>query len=200
MLAAVPAQAESLEQAVLAEINRARADPAAYAVQLRSYRHHFRGQQVREPGQPITYRTVEGARPVDEAIAFLDRQPNRPTIRPATLLARGAADHARDQGAAGAMGHHGSDGSDPPARIRRHGGGAQVAEIIAYGGRTAREMVRILIVDDGVPDRGHRGAVFAPELRFAGVACGPHRRYRQLCVIDLASTHDATAPVKMAAR
>eukprot|EP00997_Jenningsia_sp_PLL12_P000988 NODE_11559_length_302_cov_14.881423_g10646_i0.p3 GENE.NODE_11559_length_302_cov_14.881423_g10646_i0~~NODE_11559_length_302_cov_14.881423_g10646_i0.p3 ORF type:complete len:55 (-),score=18.35 NODE_11559_length_302_cov_14.881423_g10646_i0:108-272(-) len=43
-----------------------------------------------------------------------------------------------------------------------------------------------LIVDDGVPDRGHRTTLFNKELRLAGISFGPHRTMRQVTVIDFA--------------
>jgi uncharacterized protein YkwD len=43
-----------------------------------------------------------------------------------------------------------------------------------------------LLVDDGVPDRGHRDNILVPDWGAAGVACGPHLRYQQVCVMDYA--------------
>ena len=57
--------------------------------------------------------------------------------------------------------------------------------MIEYGASDAMDAVRQLIVDDGVPDRGHRSILFDPSLRFAGVSCGAHPAYRSMCVIDL---------------
>ena len=63
--------------------------------------------------------------------------------------------------------------------------------MITYGSNTAEEVVAQLVVDDGVPDRGHRRLLYDPALRYAGVSCGPHPGYGTMCVIDLASTPDA---------
>jgi len=60
-----------------------------------------------------------------------------------------------------------------------------------------------LIVDDGVADRGHRTLVYSPELRYAGVSCGPHPIYRTVCVIDLGITadgRDASRAIRVASR
>ena len=62
------------------------------------------------------------------------------------------------------------------------------AEAISYGYQNPRDVVRQLIVDDGVQGRGHRKVLFDSLLRFAGVGCGPHRVYGAMCVIDFSGT------------
>jgi uncharacterized protein YkwD len=62
-----------------------------------------------------------------------------------------------------------------------------MAENIAYGENPAREVVLQLLIDDGVYDRGHRNNLLDPQWTVAGVACGPHRDYRQICVMDYAA-------------
>lgn len=186
---AVPPQA-SLETAVLAEINFARTRPRDYAERLREYRKFFKGRIVRYPGNPDGLRTTEGTRAVDEAIRFLERQPPLEPIEPSTLLARAARDHVREQGPSGRTGHISADGGNPRARVQRRGGGDYVAEVITYGPPSAVEVVRQLIVDDAVPGRGHRRTLFAAEMRHAGIACGPHKGYRVMCVADLGRRPD----------
>lgn len=58
--------------------------------------------------------------------------------------------------------------------------------VTAYGSANPMKVVIDLIVDDGVPSRGHRTNIFQPRLRVMGGACGPHRRYRIMCTIDYA--------------
>ena len=43
-----------------------------------------------------------------------------------------------------------------------------------------------LIIDDGVPDRGHRRILFSPAYTQVGVGCGPHPEWRRMCVLDFA--------------
>lgn len=59
---------------------------------------------------------------------------------------------------------------------------------IAYGPEYAEDMVRQLIIDDAVPTRGHRKMLFDTRWRHAGAACGDHRGYRRMCVIDFGET------------
>lgn len=190
-IAAPAIVAPSPEQRLLAELNRARSDPAGYATTLREYRNYYRGTLVAVPGAPVLYETQEGVAPVDEAIAFLQsRAEGAPGLTPAGLLADAAGDHRAEQGRDGTIGHVGSDGSQAGERVLRRGGGAYVGEVIAYGSDSPADMVRQLIVDDGVADRSHRKLLFDGSLRFAGVSCGPHPVYRTMCVIDLARTPD----------
>ena len=181
-----------LEAQVLERINYARQNPRAYAEELREFRRYFDGDLVYEPGNPNGVYTREGVSAVDEAIDFLERQAPLPPLGRGDLLALAAQDHAMDQGEAGATGHSSRDGAGPGERVRRRGGDIYVGESISYGMADAGAVVRQLIVDDGVPGRGHRTLLFQNDFRFAGVGCGAHRRYGHLCVVDLAATTDGT--------
>ncbi len=174
-----------LEKEIVAEQNLARTKPAAYAEFARAYRRGFQGN-IHVSGS-TRRRTQEGVAAVDEAIAFLDKaRPVRP-LAPSKGLSLAAADHVRDTGPRGMVGHDGSDKSRPADRISRHGQWQQrCAENIAYGFSTAREIVLQLIIDDGVPDRGHRINIYNPDFRVTGVNVGPHKQYRTMAVITYA--------------
>lgn len=177
---------------IIAEMNRVRADPLSLARALDRLRQGFSGRIVREPGEPVDRMTVEGVAALDEAIRFLRRQAPVAPLAASTALTLSASDHVRDQGPDGAQGHVERDGSTPLDRVLRHGLRPYVVgEVIAYGPRTAEQVVRELVIDDGVADRGHRLAIFSSEYARAGAACGPHRRYRIMCVVDFAGTADA---------
>jgi uncharacterized protein YkwD len=178
---------------VLAEINRARANPAAYARELRDYRRLFHGRLVADDPQTGGHLTREGVAAVDEAIRALERQPALPPLGFGAVLAEAAQDHADEQGPLGLVGHQSPSGASPSARVQARGGGPYVAETISYGSATPEAVVRQLIVDDGVADRGHRRVVFSPDMRFAGAGCGPHAEYGHVCVIDYGQTPDGKA-------
>lgn len=176
----------ALERDVLAELNRARSDPAGYAAGLATYRGWFTGKVVRYPGNPDGLRTAEGVVAVDEAIAVLRRQPPLNAVTAAPLLTRAARDHVEEQGPRGVTGHASANGDRARQRLVRRGGGDYVAEVITYGPPSAVEVVRQLIVDDAVPARGHRRALYDPQWTHAGAACGPHKRYKVMCVVTFA--------------
>ena len=173
------------DKEMLEELNLARTQPGEYAAKLREYRQHFKGNIVYEPGKPTGIITKEGVAAVDEAIAFLERQPPLAPLAPSTVLAKAATDHVSAQGPEGKFGHYSSDGSSPGDRVQRRGGGPYVGETIHYGPVfTARDVIMSLIIDDAVPDRGHRVLIFTPDMLFAGSNCGPHKQLRVMCVTN----------------
>ncbi len=180
------AKAESRND-IVAELNAARTDPSAYARKAQALRALYQGDQIQRPGE-IAEVTREGAAAVDEAIAFLERQAPLSALRDSPALVRAAADHAGEQGLTGEIAHTGADGSSPADRMRRHGRWTATAEAIAYGPDRAEEVILQMIVDDGVPARGHRRILFNPAYTLAGAACAPHPVWRRVCVLDFART------------
>jgi uncharacterized protein YkwD len=183
----------TIESEVLVALSAARMSPSDYAKTLRRYRGFFHANVVTMPGATTDFETEEGVVPVDEAIAFLTQQPPLVALEKGTTLVDAARDHVREQGSTGRTGHYSADGSGPAERNVRHGGGKQIAEVIAYGATDAIDVIRQLIVDDGVRDRGHRVLIYADHLRYAGVACGPHPEFGTMCVIDMSDTPDGKA-------
>jgi uncharacterized protein YkwD len=188
-LTCTPASAGTgFERDVLAEINRVRADPQGYAEELRDYRRWFEGKLAHFPNG-FELNTTEGVSAVDEAIAFLEHQAPLPPLAPGEVLALAARDHADEQ-EGGAIGHRSPNGMMPGDRVKLRGGDIYVGETIAYGPHDAVTVVRQFIVDDGVARRGHRALVFSNMFRFAGVGCGGHAIYGNVCVVDYSATPD----------
>lgn len=185
----------TVEEQVLAGINAVRTNPAAYAAKLREYRTYFAGNLVTLPGSDVSLRTKEGVAAVDQAIAFLSKMTPQRALVQSPPLAKAAEAHAQDQSGTGTMGHVGSDGSDPRARIKKQTGSGYMAEALSYGARDAEAIVRQLIVDDGSPTRPNRKILLDKRYFRAGVACAVHPAARMVCVIDL-STFVGAVPQK----
>lgn len=187
------AQTDDFESAVLAEINRLRADPAGYAQDLREYRTRIRGKVVFDADDNVVEMSIEGVRAVDDAIAALERAAPVARLRGGEILDAAAADHARWQASSGEIGHI-ARGQGPGERVMARGGGRFVSEVISYGQRSPRDVVRQLVVDDGVASRGHRHLLLTGHYRFAGVGCDSHLRWGTMCAIKLADQPDGAPP------
>jgi hypothetical protein len=175
--ASTPAAAGMLDRQVLDEINYARVHPAAYARDLLQSRGEDGQYGRRDPG------------PLDEAVDFLERQRPLPPLTADQSLEMAAADLVVAQGPRGLTGHAGGGGSSPSERLHRRGVSRSLsAEAISYGYGTAAGVVRQLIIDEGVSNRGHRMTIFDPNLQIAGADCGMHALYRYMCVIDFAGS------------
>jgi uncharacterized protein YkwD len=153
---------------ILEEINLARTNPQHYA-QL------IAGSRLADP------------RSVAEAVSFLQKARPLPPLAFVDGLALSAQRHVADQGSRGAIGHSGSNHSSPWSRMAEYGRYVgRAGENISYGCSDARNIVAQLIIDQGVPGRGHRKNIFSPSFAVAGAACGHHARYGAMCVIDFA--------------
>jgi hypothetical protein len=112
-------------------------------------------------------------------------------LKPSQTLSRAAQDHAKDMGETGREGHTGKNGSTLQTRIARHGKWQHtIGENCAYGYESAEEIVVGLLLDVGVPSRGHRKNILNPAFRFVGIGIRPHTEYGTNCVQDFAGGID----------
>jgi uncharacterized protein YkwD len=171
----------SPEAAVLAEVNFARTHPREYVRHLREVAAETeRSGRYANPADGD-----EGA--LDEAIRFLEQQTAVAPLAPEALLQTTARDHVEAQSRTGETGH-GEGDRGFSERLKHHGVFAGIsAEDIAYGYSRPRDVVAQLVIDRGIRGRGHRVNIFEPNFRVAGVACGPHPSYGEMCVIDFAT-------------
>ncbi len=199
-LPCVCAQAQALpappsteaERAVVREINKIRVFPREYAKYLRALGTHFEGTLWRLRNH-VPIRTHEGRAAVLEAAEFLEKvQPVPGVVAFSEGLHLAAWDHVADQGPTGQTGHVGANGSTFRQRIEGRGQpGSLIGEVINYGDETPRMMVIQLVIDDGVPGRGHRKNIFNPDFKVAGAAIGPHKTYGTMVVVDMADAFTA---------
>lgn len=186
------------ERDLLSEINQLRAHPGVYASYLGKLKPLFSGKEY-QPSAQESYTTQEGWSAVEEAIKFCrSAKPQGPLSRsPGLCLAASA--HVKDQSATGATGHQGADTALIEQRVKPFGtyqGG--IGENLAYGKQSARERVLTWLIDDGFPSRGHRLRMMSENYRVAGVSCGPHPEFGEMCVLALAGGFVELQPVKTA--
>ena len=157
--------ATALERSVLDEINKARTDPMGYRL-----------DSCRYPGA-----AVEVGR------SFLRMAMPIAPLRWDDRLAGAAGLQEADQGPRGQDSHVSSDGSTPMRRMQKAGVWSMVEdEVISVGQGGAGCVVGQLIIDPPDTLHLHRGVLFDPMMKSAGVACGPNAKFGVMCVIDLA--------------
>ena len=59
-------------------------------------------------------------------------------------------------------------------------------ENLSFSCETGEEVVAQLIIDDGVPERGHRENLFNKEFKVFGCHSGPHKDFEKMCCLDFA--------------
>lgn len=176
------------ENEVLAEMNLLRSNPSDYA---EKYVKPLFNED--DPIIRTRFFKTEGKRVLRETYKRLHNTEPLPLLKPNRGLTLAASDHAVDQSKNGKTGHKGSDGSLHTQRMERYGrwkglsGVFQTGENIAYGYDNAHDMVLALVIDDGVPDRGHRENLLNARYFYCGIAKANHPVYQTLCVITYAT-------------
>ncbi len=178
----------ALESAVVAEINRMRTHPSAYAAWLETTKAYYDGTTLALPNEPRV-RTAEGVAAVDDAIAVLNQLDPLPPLKYSAGLNDAARDHVQDLIRIGALTLTGSDGSQPEDRVSRYGElSGQAAELLNYGNQTAAGLVMQLVISDGNPDRASRATLLRSDFTVTGVGCD-RMSQQMLCVLDYASEY-----------
>ncbi len=178
-----------IEKEIIYEINLFRSNPADYADKyIAPLAKNYKGKLLYYPNdKPLL--TKEGVRAVNECVRELKKVAPLSVVSPSSGLTKAADDHVKDQSKTGKTGHYGSDRSDSRKRMERYGDWkVRIAENIAYGGTSARQVVIYLLIDDGVQDRGHRKNFIQPEFKNVGVSVGFHPEYNTMCVMDFAGS------------
>lgn len=176
------------ERNVVLEINKLRSDPQGYCKEyLEPMLAMYDGKKLIMPGSdPIL--TREGVSALKDAIKYLKKASPVPILYPDMRLKKSAKDHQQDQSRNGSTGHVGSDGSNIRQRIERYAKWqGSISENIFYGDADAHAVVLHLVIDDGVPGRGHRINFLDPKHNYVGVSCGTHKTFGNVCVMNFAA-------------
>ena len=174
------------EQALLTEINQARAHPQVFASYLEKLKPMFTGKSYKPDAQDA-FDTQEGWTAVEDAIKFMKTAKALGPLNASQGLCLAALSHVKDQSSTGATGHRGNDSTFIEQRVKPFGiwqGG--IGENLTYGNSSARERVLTWLIDDGFASRGHRNRIMSDNYRVAGVSCGAHPEFGSMCVLTLA--------------
>lgn len=109
-----------------------------------------------------------------------------PPLVPNEKLSKSAAYHANDMGVTGQVGHDSSDGTACFDRIHKYLNRGYMGENCSYGYGDALGIVLQLLIDDGVPSKGHRSSILSPNFKRVGVSIRRHKVYSYNCVQDFA--------------
>ena len=174
-----------IQREVIIEVNKCRTNPSRYADEvLVPFLNSINADTVYVDSNGLNIKMREGRPAVQEAIKSLMAQNPVGILKPKDYLCKAAIDHCKDHGPKCYVGHGGSDGSGPMTRVRKYNPKCRgIGENIDYGSSSAVEIVRNLIVDDGVENRGHRDNLYH-NYRNIGVGFGEHASIRYMCVID----------------
>ncbi|MEO1517241.1 MAG: CAP domain-containing protein [Bacteroidota bacterium] len=153
----------SEERAMIEEINLLRSNPTAYVRYVNEYLEEYKKAGW---DQATTDEEVQTGR---ELIAELEKLSPLSVLKPNKKLHQVARIHGKDMQKNGLIAHVGSDGQHPYQRIRKGTGLPDGNENLVGGASSVRESVIMLLVDSGIPNRGHRKALLEPKWRY--VAC-----------------------------
>ncbi len=186
------AELTQFQKQILAELNFVRTEPKKYAKEILTPKlKYFNGKKYTEPGKN-TVLTYEGTKSLRECIRHLNAITPRKKLAFEKGLNLSAQWLADDQAKTGKTGHRGSDGSKIAQRITRYGTWkTYCAENCAYGYTNPRTIVSQLLIDDGIPSRGHRKNILNPKLKKVGIGFSNKNKapYGAVTVMDFAEIY-----------
>ncbi|MFW5721077.1 MAG: CAP domain-containing protein [Bacteroidota bacterium] len=176
------------EKNLILAMNLIRFDPPKYAQQYVFPRfEYYEGNLFHFPGK-IPTRTAEGVKAAEELYTELKNAESIPIFYPSKGMSKGSKDHALYMKRTGITSHEGQGGMSK--RVSKYGewkGG--LAENLQWGTSNAHEAIMSLMIDDGIPGRGHRVNAMNPAFTKVGVAVAPHPEYTVSYVINFANDY-----------
>lgn len=179
-----PSDVAETDRQIFELINRVRQEPKIFIPHLQELLGRFEGFLQKQPGK-TTLRTKEGAAAVKEAIEYLNKLAPTLPLKWHVELYTAARQHVLDIGPKGLVQHESSDGTSVKERLKRFGKIVTCyGENLSFHSETAMEVLLQQIVDDGVPNRGHRENLFNPDFRVMGCFSGTHKDFDTMTTID----------------
>lgn len=178
------------EKEVVMALSWCRMNPEKVAEICKGKLNGFKGKEMMMPDGNLL-ETYEGTAAVLDAITFLEKQRPLKAVDAGNVvgLSLSAHDHIGDLGQKGNTSHTGTNGSTPQQRMNRYGTWTGMSgECIWYGEPfDALDIVISLIIDDGVPDRGHRKMIYTRNFKAVGVGIGIHQEFSTMAVLLFAA-------------
>ena len=160
--------------------NLARTDPKSFIPKLEESLTHFEGKLIKRPELGVNLMTKEGPAAVKELITFLEAQEPMAELEWQQEMMPASRDHVLDTGPTGKTGCDGTDGSNPSDRQSRYVKLEGFSgENIDYGEKEPLDVIMALMIDDGVPGRGHRTNIFNKQFKKMSCFTGDHKVYKK---------------------
>lgn len=168
------------EKQMLMEINFVRAHPKTYAFLVARYLH--------EQSESPFGLDADDHQAGQELIAELNTMEAMPVLQPSTCAYEAARSHGLDSQRRGFFSHTGSDKSDPWDRILKKCPQYSSANENGVGGFSGspRNHVISLLIDSGVPSRGHRHNILNREWKYGACFRYDDKTYRNFWVQNFA--------------
>jgi len=178
---------KEIDRAVFKLHNDLRENPKMLLPDLEEMTKQFDGMLMKREGK-VTLRTKEGVDAVKELIEYLKKQTSINPLKWVDHIQKAAIDHVNDIGPKGLIQHDSSDNkSGVKERMRKYGNVVSCyGENISFHCDEAKEVMIQLLVDDGVPNRGHRENIFNSEFHCMACYSGEHKDFDNMTVIDYA--------------
>jgi len=177
----------SLLKEIQRELNMVRCNPKDYARRyIKPILDRFSHDHMLDYDGHLR-QSYEGASCIEECIKVLESAEPCGTLSMEKSLCDAAEWFAEDIVKFKRRGHEASDGSSPSDRVKKFGFTGGAGENISYTEQSAREIVIVLLLDDGVPSRGHRNNILNPNYTKVGIGlCYGEGTFRSVCVMDFA--------------
>ncbi len=154
----------SAEEQMIEEINIMRRDPKGYAREVEAYINQVKNDEMLDAAYKAE--EISTAKELIEELKLLNPLP---ILESHQGLHKVGITHGKDVQKQGMIGHLGSDGSWPWDRVRRDTELSDGNENLVAGGNTVKESLMILLVDSGIPGRGHRKTLLEPKWTYCGI-------------------------------
>jgi len=163
-----------MSRQLLKELNRFRADPSAYAEEMDELRSAFVGLTLTFPSGAVV-QTIEGVSALEGLLLELEDTMPLPEFIYSLPMSRACKIHLKDLQDNDFFSHIGSDGTSPEERLAQFGRHReQCGENIIFQLTDPKEILWHMLIDDGYPERGHRGNLLSRDLSFVGICTGTH--------------------------
>ena len=156
-----------MEKEMIAEINYLRSDPKAYIKHVETYIEEQKQHKANGTGFGNENEEIKTAK---ELIAQLKKTPRLSILKPHKGVFKAAKTHGIEGKKKGSLDHQGKNGSWPWDRVKKYAPDLiDGNENLVGGPSSIQTAVMILLVDTGIPNRGHRKTLLNPDWKY--IAC-----------------------------